>query len=94
MANEAQLRDIGFGIHAILIGAAPCRDQSNRLIMTDHLGGNARCPGRVTDIHDRGRQRESNNALVSTLTLEAAMAAPAMGGESKPSAASGTPSRL
>ena len=38
--------------------------------MTDHLGGNARCPGRVTDIHDRGLQRESNNALVSQIASQ------------------------
>ena len=94
MADEAQLRDIGLAIHAILVGAAPGRDQPNRLIMPDHLGGNARSAGRFPDIQGRGRQRDNNSAFVNTLTLEAAIAAPAMGGESKPKAASGTPSRL
>ena len=94
MANEAQRGDICLGIDAVVIGAAPSRDQSNRFLMTDHFGGNARCCGSLTDIHGLGRQRESSSAFVSTLTLEAAIAAPAMGGDSKPSAASGTPSRL
>lgn len=36
----------------------------------------------------------SSNALVTTLTLENAIAAPAITGFSQPSAASGTPTRL
>ena len=94
MANETKRRDIGLVIDPVAIGAAPGSDQSNRLIMADHLGRNAGCPRGFTDIHGRGRQRESNSALVNTLTLEAAMAAPAIGGESRPKAASGTPRRL
>ena len=53
--------------------------------------------GHFTDIHRAlpdGRQRRSSKALLTTLTLENAMAAPAITGFSQPSAASRMPTTL
>ena len=44
--------------------------------------------------HFAGRHRRSKSALVTTLTLESAIAAPAYTGVRKPNAASGSPTTL
>ena len=55
---------------------------------------------RLADVHratssiGRGRQRRKVSALVTTLTLDNAIAAPAITGLSRPSAASGMPTTL
>ena len=84
------------GVEIAIAVVAPRRrgEQADALVMADHLGAHARARRCFADAHQRppaGFQRRSSRAFETTLTLEKAMAAPAMIGLSRPNAASGMP---
>ena len=71
------------------------RQQAERPVVADHLGRDGRLPRGFADVHFfSGVQRLSSSALLSTLTLDIAIAAPATTGLSAPKAASGMPTTL
>ena len=99
--DEAEGMDVALVLVAIA-GVAPCRlrDQADALIVADHplaYAGPLRC---LADVHGSsltlaaGRHRRKVSALATTLTLESAIAAPAITGLRYPSAASGMPTTL
>ncbi|MNN86413.1 hypothetical protein D3C81_2038300 [compost metagenome] len=81
------------------VGAMRRFEQADRLVIADHFRAQATVSGRLTDVHrcssrSLGFQVFNSNALLTTLTLDNAMAAPASTGLRKPNAASGMPIRL
>ena len=86
-ADEAQHVDFAFVIVAVA-GITPrgLRNEADRLIMADHPLADARSFGSLSYIHVLspqaavGRQRRSVSALAATLTLDSAIAAPAITG--------------
>jgi hypothetical protein len=74
-------------------------NEPDRLVVADQLGRDAGRLRRLPDVHRRlldvgGAQPRSSNALVTTLTLLSAIAAPATTGLNRPNAASGMPMTL
>src|SRR3989344_1267378 len=81
------------------VGAMRRLEQANGLVVTDHLCAQAAMAGRLADVHrlssrSSGFQVFNSSALLTTLTLDNAIAAPASTGLRNPKAASGMPIRL
>ncbi len=97
-ADEAQQMDVAFMVLPVArLRAGTGVEEADAFVMADHLGRHAAGAGDFADVHfspPAGRQRLSVSALVTTLTLENAIAAPAITGFRKPSAASGMPTTL
>ena len=84
-------------------GPGAVANQADLLVVADHLGRDTAGLGNCSDVHvafllsnltGRQRQRRSSKAFDTTLTLENAMAAPAMTGFRSPAAARGMPTTL
>src|SRR5512146_942072 len=103
LADEAQGMHVGRRVSPVA-GICPHRllNESDSLVVADHLRRHSRMPGRLSDVHlgrvhdfsPVARQRRSMSAFVTTLTLLNAIAAPAMIGLRNPKAASGMPTAL
>src|SRR5580698_3245900 len=96
-ADEAKLVQLAFAVMAVAV-LRPCGggNEPDALVMPDHFcrdaGGKRRllnCDQTHVCLHFRNR-----SALPSTQTEDAAIAAPAMVGLSRPNAAAGMPMRL
>src|SRR5690606_6473369 len=88
--NEAQPMHIGLAVVGLArFPAAGGRDEAGLLVVADHLGGHARCPGCFPDVHGRspcqagaaagaataaGWKRRRRRALPTTNTLDKAIA--------------------
>ena len=71
----------GVGLAGLFFGGGA--DEADLLVVTDHLGGDARRLCRLADVHVLSPlKRFSRSALVTTKTLESAMAPAASAGES------------
>ncbi|MCY1172786.1 hypothetical protein D9M73_129300 [compost metagenome] len=98
--DERQRVQIVIAIHPVTaVGAMGRLEQADGFVITDHLCAQATVAGRLADVHrlssrSLGFQVFNSSALLTTLTLDNAMAAPASTGLRKPNAASGMPIRL
>ncbi|MND59818.1 hypothetical protein D3C80_510210 [compost metagenome] len=91
--DEAQIVHVLLAIDPVIIaGAGGGGDEANLLVITDHLGGNARCFRCLADIHDVTSRwatfaRFNLSALARTKTLDSAIApAPIIGDSVMPKA--------
>lgn len=101
-ANELERVQIPLLILPVArFGPGAVANQADLLVVADHLGRDTAGLGNCSDVHVAfllsnltGRQRRSSKAFDTTLTLENAMAAPAMTGFRSPAAARGMPTTL
>ena len=97
-ADESQQMHVAFVVLPVARQrAVAVPDQADAFVVADHLGRYPAGAGDFADVHfvpPSGRQRLSSKALLTTLTLEKAIAAPAITGFNRPAAASGMPTTL
>ncbi|MNE80875.1 hypothetical protein D3C80_1774850 [compost metagenome] len=102
----ARALDKGQGVQVIgavdpiaAVGTMGGLEQADGFVIADHLRAQAALAGRLADVHRLsssclGVQNFNSNALLTTLTLDSAMAAPASTGLRNPNAARGMPIKL
>ena len=87
--QKRQLVEIAGAEGAVAIAPAQGLDQADILVIADGLGGQARAQRDFTDVHGAlvavvaGRKRRRRRALLSTVTLEIAIAPAASIGDSR-----------